>query len=176
MARKYTDNTIEHPEFSKNIGHLCAAWSHLEYITDRILWRVLKVNSRIGSMLTSSKDLGGRWNLIVNNAEPFVDEIEFSFFQKINTLIATVAIDRNIAVHGQILIHRDTREAFAVVTRGKYADKLNCIDLKKIQTVTVNIQLLSQVAESIARSHRWMVKEPDGEVNEDWAKPIEGFP
>ena len=176
MALQPASDPDGHPEFMNQIGELCAAWSFLEYITDRILWRILEVNPKIGSMLTANKDLGSRWNLLVNNAGPFVDENELALLQRINTLLATVAIDRNIAVHGQVLKNRGTKQVFAVVTRGKHADKHNLIDLPKIQTVIRNIKLLSLTATNIANTYDWLDEEPVGEVNDDWAKPIEGFP
>jgi hypothetical protein len=165
------------PEFMSGIGELCAAWSYFEFITDRIIWRLLQVSPIIGSMITANKDLNARWGIIANHAAPHVTEVELAIFQRINSLLATVSADRNIAVHGQIAKDNKSKKFFAVVTRGRHANKYNNIDLPKIKTITANIKLLSVTATNMANDRDWLEDLPEPtEYNNDWAVPIEGFP
>ena len=168
---------FEHPDFVAETGKICAAWSLLELITDRILWGVLGVSSKIGSIISSPKDLTARWDLISKNAEHVVAPADLERVKKINKQLVAVTVDRNIAVHGTILVWPEPRKHYAIVTRGIHAGKLNEIDVDRMQVIIKNIKILSVEATKLCTKYKWMNEAPPSDpFNLDWAKPIEGFP
>ena len=63
-------------------------------MTDRLLWGVLGVDERIGSLISSPKDMAGRWSLILNNAEGVLTNDEMTLLRKVNKSLVVVAHDR----------------------------------------------------------------------------------
>ena len=173
------DSEIEHPGFIVETGKICAGWALLEKFTDRILWGVLRVNPTVGAIISANKDMTGRWALIVNYSESLVEPDDLKMFRRIKKEVLTIATDRNIAVHGAILVqgYGKTEKCFAVVTRGLHAEKLNEINVTRMQTILKNIQIVSIEARKLAEKYHWSIDTPPKEpINLDWAKPIEGFP
>lgn len=164
-----------HPDYVVHVGRLCAAWSFFELITDDIIWGILKITPKVGSLITAEKDIRKRWSIIINHAEGVVTKAELERLRDINKALEQVASDRNVIVHGQILHKFKTKENFAVITRGANAGKFHPMSAQAVQVVINNIQFLAEAAKKIANAHLWLEDEPkEGEIVKDWPKPIEG--
>jgi translation elongation factor EF-Ts len=174
--RESKSHTGQHPHYTVEVGRLCAAWSFFEFITDRIIWAILKVDHKIGSMITANKDMQGRWSLIVNHAEPHVTASEMAMLRKINSSLAIVANDRNIIVHGQIMTKNPSGQSYAILSRGASAGKWHPLTSEGVKVVMTNIVKLSYAARDIGNAHLWLEEKPTEKIVSDWPKPLEGFP
>lgn len=169
-----------HPEFISETGKICAAWALLEAITDRILWGTLSISPNVGAIISGYKDLAGRWGMIVGHAEGKVEAKDLETFRTINKHVQTIAIDRNIAVHGTISVvgvGDSLQKSYAAVTRGVHAGKLNEIDSARMIVIRDNIVLVSKRAQALAEKYHWALGSPPvAPINLDWARPISEFP
>ena len=163
---------IAHPAHVPEVGKLCAAWSFFELITDSLLWGILGTSPKIGSMISSTKDLVGRWSLIINHAESIVTSEEYKTLKEINKKLAVVASDRNIIIHGQILFYPENQSSFAIITRGASAGKLHPISQEAVMIVTLNVASLSKLVREICMVHNWLPEEPNGVKVQNWPTPI----
>lgn len=87
----------------REIGKLCAAWSHLEHRTEATLWGILGLDASLGPLISWKQDLRGRWQLIIDHASKKHDEKDVASLRSINKDIITAIRDRNIIIHG--LVH-----------------------------------------------------------------------
>ena len=170
------DAEITHPDYIPEVGKLCAAWSFFEYVTDRLLWGILNITPEIGGIICQYKDMPGRWSLIVNHSESVVSADEFQILKSVNKKLLSVSNDRNVVIHGQILIGSDDQLPYAVITRGVNSGKLHLLSIEAVTTIIGNIVTLEQAARRIANNHRWLETIPSGPIISDWPKPISKFP
>lgn len=181
MAFKKADNQPKAPPaFVTDIGRLCAAWSFLELVTDRIVWGILGVDERIGSFITSPKDIGGRWKLIIAHGAPHVTAEQYATLKKINKLLEEVTADRNIIVHGQIFLLKHIKTGHEImcarITCGASAGKNFPLSPEAIEIVINNTNKLSHAAMEIGNSKNWLSPPPNAEIVSDWPKPISELP
>ena len=99
-----------------------------------------------------------------------------AMLRKINKALATVAIDRNIIVHGQIMHKTKSGESFAIITRGASAGKWHPLTPETVKLVMKNIAQLANAAMKIGNAHSWLEEKPEEDIVTDWPKPLEGFP
>lgn len=163
------------PDHQSEIGNLCAGWSFFELVTDIVMWGVLGVDPKVGAIISEYKDLQGRWKVILSHAEPVVSSDEFATFKRISSALVDVARDRNIIVHGQLLLMPPDPQVYAVITRGASAGKRHPVNKHAVDTVLNNIQKLAAAAFQIAQAHNWPSPPAPPMVVTDWAKPIAGF-
>lgn len=173
MAQIKDKKTIDHPVYVTEVGRLCAAWSYFEMITDRLLWGILDVNPVVGSIISSQKEMAGRWSLIVNHASGRLTPPECKFCRLINKELAAVATDRNIVVHGRIFVEQVTNNVYASITRGANAGKWYPLTKEAVDLIIHNIAYLAEAAKLIAGKYKWLEEEPDGPRVSDWPKRIE---
>ncbi|MGB8315337.1 MAG: hypothetical protein WCE69_12720, partial [Aestuariivirga sp.] len=129
----------------------------------------------IGSMISSQKDMVGRWSLILQHAPSKVTEDEMEMFRKINKALVVTASDRNIVIHGQIMIQQDTNLAYAKITRGANAGKFHFISADIVKLIRNNIIYLCYSAGHVGNKYGWLKTYPAGPIITDWVKPVEGF-
>jgi hypothetical protein len=93
------------PETFIEIGMLCAAWSHLEAVSETTAWGVLDADERLGAIITWRLDLRLRWQLILEHAPKKHQQADIDMLRQINKDLVIVTRDRNIVVHG--IIHAE---------------------------------------------------------------------
>ena len=174
-------------EIFEATGKLCAAWSYLEFATEKTIWGTLGVLEQAGREYTWPLDLRQRWKLIIKEAPVKHTNADQQFLASINNKIDILCRDRNIIVHG--LIHavvKDPSTQEGVVTGGTFdrqpawsifrginGGKSYPMSLRAIEVVRDNIGKTTKlVAEFNERHHYTEKTTPSDLLEKDWPKPF----
>lgn len=170
-------------EVFESIGRLCAAWSYLEFATEKMIWGIVGVDEMAGRNLTWGLDLRQRWQKIMTEAPKKHSDEEFNVISEINQQILLLAKDRNIIVHG--LVHAsvinpvikngvviggelDRVPAWSIF-RGEDGGKSFPVSLNGVQTVISNIQKTTAQIADFNEHHNYTTKTtPSEELQKNW--------
>jgi hypothetical protein len=161
------------------IGSLCGAWAYLEIVTEQAIWGILKLDMKIGPLVTWRLDMKMRWDLILKVADDHIPA-ESAFLRKLNKGVVACTRDRNIVVHG--VVHALIKDgdpnqpkAFWTVFRGAEAGKKFPISTAAVRIVRENVQYIGHQLAAFNERHKFSpANHPGGGVEQtDWPKPLE---
>jgi hypothetical protein len=144
-------------------------WACLELETERTIWGILEVDTRIGPLLTWRLDLRARLQMILDCAAKKHSPEDLAFLRGINKQLVVVTRDRNIVVHGAVHYNFAKQMQCWTIFRGAEAGKSFPVSITAVRRIMLNIHKLLHDLVKFNDRHKYLVgSDAAQEVGVDW--------